>query len=277
MNMEQTRKIKVIKNEVLGSRAYLNRCWEYRHLLIGLAKRDIKAKYAQAVLGILWSLLKPLTGLAVFTLFFDNLMKVNTHEIPYPVFAFTGLTSWYFFTYIISSGGTSLMESQGLLKKVYFPKLIMPLSKVLVGFLDFALSFILLIGLMVLSGYGLRWQIVFLPLFIILNMIAGLSVAIWLSALTIRYRDFYHIIPYLVNFSIWLTPVFYPGTLIPETYNWALYINPMAGVIAGFRWALLGDVFPSVYYLVSFAFMIILLVSGFFYFKMIEKEIADLI
>lgn len=275
--MEQTRKIKVIQNEVLGSRAYLRRCWEYRHLLIGLAKRDIKAKYAQAVLGILWSLLKPLTGLAIFTLFFDNLLKVNTHEIPYPVFAFTGLTSWYFFTYIIASGGTSLMESQDLLKKVYFPKLIMPLSKVLVGFLDFALSFILLILLMVLSGYGLRWQIVFLPLFIILNMLAGLSVTIWLSALTVRYRDFYHIIPYLVNFSIWLTPVFYPGTLIPEAYNWALYINPMAGIIAGFRWALLGDFFPSIYYLVSFVFMIILLVSGFFYFKMIEKEIADLI
>ena len=275
--MEEPRKMKVIKNEVLNGRVYLQRCWDYRYLLWGLAKRDLKAKYAQTVLGIAWSLLKPLTGLVIFTLFFDKLIKIDTQEIPYPVFAFTGMTAWYFFTYIISAGGTSLMESQDLLKKVYFPKLIMPISKVLVGFLDFVLSFLLLILLMVFTGHGLRWQIVFLPLFIVLNMITGLSIGIWLSALTIRYRDFYHIIPYLVNFSIWLTPVFYPGTLLPEQYSWALYINPMAGVIAGFRWALLGDIFPDVYYLVSFFIVVALLVSGFFYFKFIEKEIADLI
>jgi len=242
-----------------------------------LAKRDVKAKYTQTVLGILWSVIQPLTGLLIFTIFFDKLIKVDTNNIPYPLFAFSGMVAWYFYTFIVNQGGTSLVDSQYLLKKFYFPRLILPLSKVLVGLVDFGISVILLIILMIILGGMPSFLILLFPVFLLLAVLTGLSIAIWLSALTIRYRDLQHIIPYLINFSIWLTPVFYPSTLVPESYHFILYLNPMAGIIAGFRWCLLGDLIPSINYLWGILPVIFIFISGIYYFIKIEREIVDII
>lgn len=254
---------------------YTHRLWTYRRFVGVLARRDIKAKYAQTILGVLWIIIQPLTGLAIFTLFFQELIPLDTGTIPYPLFAFTGIVAWYYFAYIVMAAGNALTENQDLIKKVYFPKLILPLTKVLVGFIDFAITFSLLLVGLLLWGFELRWAILGVPFFLLLNILSGLAIATWLSALTLRYRDFQHIIPFLVNFGIWLTPVFYPGTIIPAEYSWALYINPIAFVIAGFRWALLGDVLPSVYYLASLIPVLFLFFTGLLYFIRSERKIVD--
>jgi lipopolysaccharide transport system permease protein len=273
--MDRNGKVKIISSQPFSFWGYSQRCWTYRRFLGVLARRDIKAKYAQTVLGVLWIIIQPLTGLAIFTLFFQEFIPLDTGTIPYPLFAFTGIVAWYYFAYMVAAAGNSLTENQDLIKKVYFPKLILPLTKVLVGFVDFAITFSLLFFALLFLGYELRWAILAVPLFLLLNVLSGLAIAMWLSALTLRYRDFQHIIPYLTNFGIWLTPVFYPGTIIPDAYSWALYINPLAFVIAGFRWALLGDVLPSVYYLVSLLPVLFLFFTGLVYFIRVERKIVD--
>jgi len=255
----------------------LKRVYAYRSMLFNLAYRDLKVQYSQTFLGLLWSVIQPLTGLAIFTVFFDRLLEVDTGGIAYPLFAFSGMTAWYFFTYIVNHTGTSLVNAQHLIKKVYFPRLIVPFSKVLVGAVEFTISLALLLIMMLALGVLPDWRVLALPAFIALNILTGLSIGIWLAALTVRYRDFHHIIPYLINFGIWLTPVFYPATLIPERYHFLIYFNPMAGVIAGFRWSLLGDALPAAWFLASFIPVLLLFVGGLFYFKKIERKIVDII
>ena len=273
--MEETR---IIEAKAENTLAYLKRVWDFRNLILTMARRDLKAQYAQTILGLFWSVIQPLTGLLVFTLFFDLMIDVGDKiDYPYPLFAFSGMLSWYYFTYLIAHAGTAVQNSRDLINKIYFPKLVLPLSKVIVGGVEFLISLGLLVLLMLFEGHLPNWQIVFLPFFVILNIIVGLSIGIWMSALTVRFRDFHHIIPYLVNFGIWLTPVFYPSTLFPEKLKFLIYINPMAGVIAGFRWTILGDTQPSPYFLISFIASIVLLISGLFFFREVEKTIADLI
>jgi len=242
---------------------------------VAIAKRDLKVRYSQAFLGVLWAVIQPLTGLVIFTIFFDRLVKIQTPGMPYPLFAFSGMVSWFFFTHIVTNAGASLVESQALIRKVYFPRILLLFAKTIVGLVEFGISMILLILLMLVMGFPPRWSIILLPLFVLLNIAVGLSIAIWLGALTIRYRDFHHIIPYLVNFSIWLTPVFYPVTLIPPKLEWLVYLNPMAATIAGFRWALTGGPLPDKNYLLSLVPIVALLISGFAYFRRVEDEISD--
>ncbi len=258
---------------------YLHKVYQYRALVFSFAKRDIKVQYAQTALGFLWSVIQPLTSLLVWTFFFDKLIDVDTGHIPYPLFAFTGMIAWYFFTHIFNHAGTSLVNAQDLIRKIYFPRIILPLSKVLVGCVEFSISLALLFILMAVMGVTPSVKIAYLPIFIFFNIVTGLAFGIWLSALTIRYRDFQHIIPYFINLGIWLTPVFYPTTLIPEKYSFFIYLNPMAAVIAGYRWTLFGDVGSiakiSPNYIVAFIPVSILLVTGFMYFRKSERTIAD--
>ncbi|MCB9234518.1 MAG: ABC transporter permease [Bacteroidia bacterium] len=263
-----------------GLFAYLGRVWQYRRLALTFARRDLKTQYAQTLLGLLWSVIQPLTGLLVFTLFFDLLIGLRPEQLdhaPYPLFAFSGMISWYYFTFLIAHAGTSVTNSQDLIRKVYFPKLLLPCSKVLVGAVEFGISLVLLIGMMLILGHPFSLNILFLPLAMLLNVVVGLSLGIWLAALTVRFRDFHHIIPYLVNFGIWLTPVFYPGTLFPEKYHFLLYLNPMAGVIALFRWSLLGAPLPSPWFGLSIGAAFLLLLLGILFFRKVEKTIADLV
>jgi lipopolysaccharide transport system permease protein len=268
-------KITIISGRQSGILDYLKLAWKYRSLSIAIAKRDLKIRYSQTFLGILWAVIQPLTGLIVFTIFFNQLVKIKIPGMPYPLFAFSGMVSWFFFSNIVCNAGVSLVESQDLIRKVYFPRILLLFAKILVGLVEFGISMVMLIVLMVILGYSTTWLVVFLPMFALMNIGVGLSIAIWLGALTIRYRDFHHIIPYLVNFSIWLTPVFYPITLLPPRYEWLMYLNPMAATIAGFRWSLAGGVVPERTYLLSFIPVAVLLVSGLAYFRRVEDEIVD--
>jgi lipopolysaccharide transport system permease protein len=268
-------RITIINKRQSGLFAYLKQAWNYRSVSLAIAKRDLKVRYSQAFLGVLWSVIQPLTGLLIFTIFFGQLLKIKTPGVSYPLFAFSGMVSWYFFSNIVSQAGASLVQSQDLIRKVYFPKILLLFAKTIVGLVEFGISVILLIVLMQFTGFFASWSIIFLPLFVLLNIAVGLSIAVWLGALTIRYRDFHHIIPYLVNFGIWLTPVFYPVTLIPPKFNWIMYWNPMAATIAGFRWSLMGGALPETKYLFSLAPIAALLISGFAYFRKIEDEISD--
>jgi lipopolysaccharide transport system permease protein len=273
--MKPIRQLTVITTAQPGLGAYFKRVGSFRSLVLTLALRDLKVKYTQTFLGIIWVVVQPLTGLLIFSFFFDKLIKVNTGGIPYPLFAFSGLLSWTFFSAIISNAGTSLLESQDLIRKISFPTLVLPLAKVLVDLVDLAIGILLLFGVMVILGRFPGWPIVFLPVMILFNIGVGLSVAIWLSALTIRYRDFRHIIPYLINFGIWLTPVFFPDTLIPTAYRWILYLNPMAATIAGLRWSLVGAPLPPPDYFVSALLIFFLLLTGLYFFIKIESDVSD--
>lgn len=272
--MDKNAQTTVLSAQAAGFGSYLRELWNYRQLTLLLARRDLKAKYAQSVLGILWAMLQPLTGLLIFTFFFEKIIHIETVR-PYPLFAFTGIVCWQFFSAIVSTAGTSLVESQHLIKKVYFPKLSLLLAKVLAGMAELAISIGLLLGMMGLMGINPGLRALFFPLVIGLIIAVGLSVAVWLSALTVRYRDFYHIIPYLLNYGIWVTPVFFPDTLLPQQYAWVMHLNPMAACIACMRWALLGDPAIDVGYLMSLVPVAILLISGLWYFRTIENEISD--
>lgn len=267
---------KVIVAERSGFLSYLKRTYEYRRLILVFARRDLQAQYAQSMLGLLWSVIKPIIGLAIFTLFFDGFIDLGDQlSIEYPLFAFTGMVAWYYFTFVLAHAGTSVQNSQHIITKVYFPKLILPLSKALVGLVDMGISLLVLGVLMLWWGQVPGWEILALPVVVLANMVVALAVGIWLAALTTRYRDFHHLIPYLINFLIWLTPVFYPATLIPAPYAHLLYLNPMAGIVSGYRWCLLGDVAPSGWYLLSLAVCGLVLLAGVGYFIRVERSMAD--
>lgn len=270
--------VKVVINEDSDTlSAFLKKIWQHRSLIVTLAKRDLKIKYAQTYLGAAWTILQPVTGLLIFTFFFNNVIKIDVPGGDYALFAFSGMTSWYFFSYIIYQSGNSLIQGQELMKKVYFPKLILPLSKVLVGFVDFGLSFIVLLILMMIKGILPGWQIIFLPLFIVLNVIVGLSISLWMTTLSIQYRDLQHILPYLVNFGIWLTPVFYPSTILPANTAYLLKYNPMAGIIEGFRYCLLPGYTFDMGYFIGIGISLVVFVLAILFFKRVEDRIIHLI
>jgi lipopolysaccharide transport system permease protein len=247
----------------------------HRSLFRTFVMREIKVRYAQTVLGIFWSLLQAVIGLAIITFFFGMLLKIDTHPVPYPVFAFPGMMAWYFFSFIIAYSGSSLLQSQHLIQKVNFPKIILPISYALVGLVDFVIWTVLLFILLMVYQVPLTINLVFAPFFVVLNFIVGLSISLWLSALTIRFRDLQIIIPYLIGFGIFVTPVFFPGTMVPENYAWVLFLNPMAGIIAGLRWCFLSAEAPSVYYFAGFVPFFVLFLSGLFYFRKMEIVIPD--
>ncbi|MFN8300770.1 MAG: ABC transporter permease [Chitinophagales bacterium] len=265
---------KTINNKQLSLWAYLQKVWQARGLIITFARRDLRIQYAQTYLGVLWSIIQPLTGLLIFTFFFQRLIKIPV-QVPYAVFAFTGMMGWFYFTQLVGQAGTALMHNQQLIKKINFPRLVLPLSKMIIGLVEFGISLVLLLVLMLVTGYPFSIKILLLPLAVFANIITGLSVGIWLCGLTIRFRDFHHIIPYLVGFGIWLTPVFYPTTIVPEAYNWIYYLHPVANVIALYRWIFTGiePVWSQV--AVSLSIALVLFATGLRYFIRNERFIAD--
>jgi lipopolysaccharide transport system permease protein len=267
--------ITIFNSQPAGWWDYLAQVWKFRSLSLAIARRDLKVRYSQTLLGVFWAVLQPLTGLVIFTVFFDRLIKIDTHGVSYPLFAFSGMVAWLLFSHIVHNAGTVLVQSQDLIRKVYFPRVLLLWAKVLGGLVELGISLVLLFLLILLLGNSVTWRIVFLPAFVILNIAVGLSIAVWLSALTVRHRDLHHIIPYLVNFGIWLTPVFYPMTLLPPRFEWLMHWNPMAATIAGFRWSLIGGPVPERDYLLSLIPTLALLLSGFVYFRKVENEISD--
>src|ERR1041385_5853931 len=221
-------------------RLNLRDVWEYRELLYFLVWRDVKVRYKQTVLGAAWAVLQPVMTMVVFSVFFGRLAKVPSDGIPYPVFAFAALLPWQLFAFALSESSNSLVGSQNLITKVYFPRLVIPISSVLAGLVDFGIAFAVLLGLMWWYGITPTAAIVFLPLFVALAITTALAVGLWLSSLNVKYRDVRYTIPFLTQFWMFATPVAYPSSLVPGRWHTLYGLNPMAGVVEAFRWALLG-------------------------------------
>ena len=255
--------------------------WKYRELLYFLTWRDILVRYKQAVIGIAWAVLQPVLQMIVFTVVFNMALGIKSpvSDVPYAVFSFTGLLPWNFFAGALSRSGMSLVGNAGLLTKVFFPRLVIPISAVLAGLVDLGIAFLVLIGLMAAYQIAPTWHIVFLPFFILLGFATALSVSLWLSALNVLYRDVQYVIPFLVQLWMFVSPVIYPISDIPAgPLRVAFALNPMTSVIGGFRWALLGQQFPPGGYVwISSTVVLVLLVSGLYYFKRMERTFADVV
>lgn len=256
----------------------LRELWEYRELLYFLTWRDIKVRYKQTVLGAAWAVIQPLFMMLVFSLFFGKLAGVPSDGIPYPVFAFCGLLPWQLFANSLTQASNSLVGSQNLITKVYFPRLVVPISAVLGGVVDFAIAFVLLLAMMFYYGIVPGWQIVVLPGLVLLVVLASLGVGLWLSALNVQYRDVRYTISFLVQFWLFATPVAYPSSIVPEKWRVLYALNPMVGVVDGFRWALLGKPeSPGVPLLISMIVVFLLLIGGLYYFRRMEQQFADIV
>jgi lipopolysaccharide transport system permease protein len=252
--------------------------WEYRELLYFLVWRNIKIRYKQTALGAAWAVLQPVLTMLVFTMLFGRLAKVPSDGIPYPVFALTALLPWQLFAFALTESSNSLVASQNLITKVYFPRLIVPLSSTLSGLVDFAISFFALLVMMMYYHVTPGKALVWLPAFLLLALATALSVGLWLSALNVKYRDVRYTIPFMTQFWMLATPVAYSSSLIPEPWRKWYGLNPMAGVVEGFRWALLGKsggVGPLLW--VSLAAVLLLLTGGLFYFRRTEATFADIV
>ena len=256
----------------------LSELWEHRELLYFLVWRDVKVRYKQTVLGVAWAVIQPLFAMIIFSIFFGRLAKMPSDGIPYPVFAYCGLLPWQLFAHAITESGNSLVGSQNLITKVYFPRLVIPLAAVLAGVIDFGIAFIILLILMAVFHVAPTAAIVTLPLFVILALATALAAGLWLSALNVQYRDVRYTIPFLTQFWLFATPVAYPSSLVPGPWR-ALYgLNPMAGVIEGFRWSLLGHArSPSSMLVVSVVMVGLLLIGGLVYFRRVERTFADVV
>ncbi len=256
----------------------LRNLWEYRELLYFLAWRDLKARYAQTTVGLAWAILQPLAMMAVFTFVFGKLANLPSDGIPYPVFAYAALVPWGYLAKSLDRGGFSVVAESNLITKVYFPRLIVPFSATLGGLIDLGIAFILLFVMMIWFGIPIGWRIVTLPLFVAMTVAIALAVSLWLSALYVQFRDVGAVVPLLTQLWMFGSPVVYPVSLVPEKWMWLYTLNPMVGVLEGFRWALLGSHAPDPWVLgQSIALVAVLLVGGIAYFNRMERTFADVI
>jgi len=256
----------------------LRELWKYRELLYFLTWRDIKVRYKQTVLGAAWAIIQPFFTMVVFSLFFGKLAKVPSDDIPYPIFSYAALVPWTFFANGLSQSSTSLVASANLIQKVYFPRLVVPISAVISGGVDFVLAFVVLLGMMFFYGVVPTWNVVWLPLLLLLALVTSLGVGLWLTAMNVQFRDVRYAVPFLVQAWMFATPIAYPSSLLDEPWRTLYGINPMAGVVEGFRWALLGtETAPGPIIIVSTLVAVGLLISGAYYFRRMEKTFADVV
>lgn len=255
----------------------LRALWEYRELLYFLVWRDVKVRYKQTVLGVAWIVLQPVVSMVIFSGLFGVLLRAPSGDVPYPLFLYAGLLPWNYFAGSLNRASTSLVNSAHLISKVYFPRLVVPLSGVLSGLVDFGVAASVFVVLMVWYRVTPTPAILLLPLFVLLAMATALGFGLWLSALNVRFRDVNYLVPFLVQVWMYLTPVVYAVTLIPERFRWLLALNPMTGVVEGFRWALLGAQPPGALFAVSVLITLAVLVGGAFFFRATERTFADVI
>lgn len=252
--------------------------WRYRELVFFLTWRDIKVRYKQALLGFSWAILQPLLTMAIFTVIFGVLLKTPSQDIPYPLFSLTALLPWQLFATALQRSSVSLVGNANLLTKIYFPRLAIPLSSVFAALVDFGVSFIVLLGVMVYYQYWPGWNMLWLLPMVLLALLTALAVGLWLSALNVQYRDVQHMVPFIIQVWLYASPIVYPIEIIPEGIWRNLYsLNPMVGVIQGFRWALVGGSPPDINALISILVVIVILISGLFYFRRMEKTFADIV
>jgi lipopolysaccharide transport system permease protein len=256
----------------------LRELWEYRELLFFLTWRDILIRYKQAVLGAAWALLQPFLTMVVFTVIFGALVGVKSGPVPYALFTIAGLLPWNLFAGALQRSGTSLVSNSNLLTKVYFPRLVMPISGVITGLVDFLIGMCVLAAVMVYYGVTPTWYALLLPLFVILALITSLAVSLWLAALNVLYRDVQYIIPFIIQLGLFISPVIYSPTSVPAGPWRIIYgLNPMAGVLQGFRWALFGGAPPGGLLAIAVAVTTLILIGGFYYFRRMERMFADVV
>jgi len=269
--------IKVIEPSTGLSGLRLGNLWMYRELLYFLVWRDIKVRYKQTVLGAAWAIIQPFFAMVVFSLFFGRLAQVPSDGLPYPIFTYTALVPWTFFANGLNQSSNSLVGNANLISKIYFPRLVIPLSSVFSGLLDFAIAMVVLLGMMVFYDIWPTVAIIWLPLFLLLGLVTALGTGLWLSALNVRYRDVRYVVPVLTQLWLFSTPIAYPSSLLSEPWRTLYGLNPMTGVVEGFRWALLGTSPPGLILGVSGVVALLLLISGAIYFQRMERTFADVV
>jgi lipopolysaccharide transport system permease protein len=275
----ETEKFRLVIEAGRTEKHYWRDIWRYRELFYFLSWRDILVRYKQTTLGILWALIRPLLTMAVFTVIFGRIGKFPSDNVPYPLMVFAGLLPWQFFSTAFSEASNSLIGNANMISKVYFPRLVIPTSSVIVSFVDFMISFVLLILLMVWYRFPLSWQILALPVFIFIAFIASMGAGLWVAALNVKYRDFRYIVPFVVQFGLYVSPVGISSSVISEKWRLLYSVNPMVGVIDGFRWSILGQK-SAIYwpgFILSLSSIIILLITGIIYFRKTERTFADVI
>ena len=262
-----------------AERHYWKDLWRYRELFYLLAWRDILVRYKQTVIGLAWALIRPFLTMVVFVIVFSKLAKLPSDGVPYPILVFAALLPWQFFGNAFTEAGNSLISNANMISKVYFPRLVVPTSAVIVSFVDFLISGMILVGLMLWYGFAPDWRIFTLPLFIFIAFVSAMGAGLWTAALNVKYRDFRYIIPFVVQFGLYVSPVGFSSTIVPEQWRLLYSINPMVGVIDGFRWAILGGntqlYWPG--FLLSLFLVLVILVTGIYYFRKTEKTFADII
>jgi lipopolysaccharide transport system permease protein len=262
-----------------AEKQYWKDLWRYRELFYFLAWRDILVRYKQTAIGIAWALIRPFLTMVVFTIVFGNLAKLPSEGVPYPILVFSGMLPWQFFANALSECSNSLISNSNLISKVYFPRLIVPVSAVVVSFVDFMISGIILLGLMAWYNYVPSWRILMLPGFVAIAFLASMGAGLWLAALNVKYRDFRYIVPFIVQFGLYISPVGFSSSIVPEQWRAIYALNPMVGVIDGFRWSILGGQSKLDWhgFLLSLVLVILILVTGIAYFRKMERTFADVI
>ena len=253
--------------------------WRYRQLFYFLAWRDILVRYKQTVIGLAWALIRPLITMIVFVIVFGKLAKLPSEGVPYPILVFAALLPWQFFSNAFTEAANSLISNANMISKVYFPRLVVPTSAVIVSFVDFLISGIILVGLMLWYGFAPNWRIIILPLFTVIAFAAAMGAGLWIAALNVKYRDFRYIIPFVAQIGLYISPVGFGSNIVPEQWRLLYSINPMVGVIDGFRWAILGGNIQLYWpgFLLSLTLVLVILVTGIVYFRKTEKTFADVI
>lgn len=250
--------------------------WEYRELLYFLTWRDIKVRYKQTILGAAWAVIQPLLTMVVFSLFFGRLAQMPSDGIPYPIFSYAALVPWHFFANGLTQSASSLVTGANMIKKVYFPRLLMPIATVLGGVVDFVLAFAVLLIMMFFYGIVPTANVFWLPFFLLLALVTSLGVGLWFAAMNVQFRDVRYAVPFLVQIWLFMTPIAYPSSLLDEPWRTLYAVNPMVGVVEGFRWALLGNqMAPTAVSVLSSVMGLVLLISGAFYFRRLERTFAD--
>ena len=253
--------------------------WLYRELIYFLTWRDLKVRYKQTLLGASWAILKPFMTMVVFSIFFGDLAKVPSDGVPYPIFSFAALVPWELFSNAISVAGRSLVQNRHMITKIYFPRVILPLSATLAGVVDFLIAFVILIGMLFYYKIPITIYMLTIPLFLLLALITSIGIGLWLAALNVQYRDIGYVTPFLTQFWLFITPIAYGASMVPQQWQFLYSLNPMTGVVEGFRWALLGTSqgAPGTQLAISFAVAITLLLTGFMYFRRMERTFADMV
>jgi lipopolysaccharide transport system permease protein len=267
----------VVRPPKKGVTLNLKELWAYRELIYFMTWRNLKVRYKQTVLGFAWAILRPLLSMVVFSIFFGDFAKVPTDGIPYPIFSFSGLLAWELLSMAIVHASVSLVQSSNMVTKVYFPRIILPMSFVFSGVADFLIAFVVLLIMMLFYHIPITLTILTVPLFLLMTIITALGVGFWLSALNVLYRDVNYILPFINQIWLFISPITYASSLVPAKWQIIYAVNPMKGIVDGFRWALLGSAKPGPTFFISLGMALILLVSGMFYFRRMERTFADMI